>query len=207
MSRVVRHTGFTLIELLVAIAIFGFLATTMYTGIRSVVIQRELVLESTNELNELQRAIRFLQTDLSQLHPRSVRDELGRGRIAAIINDPSEEFQLQLSRDGWRNPAFARRGSLQRVQYRLEDDVLIREHWPVMDSLLGDEPRELELISGVEKFEIAYLDEALEWQPDWPPAQQTGGAPVTTDDLPRAIRYRITLETYGEIERLVEVTR
>lgn len=206
------RSGFTLIELLVAIAVFSFLATAMYTGVRQIVIEREILLERTAELNQLQRAVRYLQTDLSQLHPRSVRDELGRDRIAAIANDPSQDFSLQLSRDGWRNPALAPRGSLQRVQYRLEDEALIREHWPVMDRLLGDEPRQITLIEGVEKMEIAYLDNSLEWQPNWPPPTTAAGpaanaGPAGPAPLPRAIRYRITLESYGEIERLVEVVR
>jgi general secretion pathway protein J len=199
-----RHSGFTLIELMIAIAIFSFLATAMYTGIRQIVAQREILLQRTTELNNLQRAVRYLNTDFTQLHPRDVRDELGRDRVAALSSDPSQEFALQLSRDGWRNPAQAARGSLQRVQYRLEDEVLIREYWPVMDHMLGAEVRQLELLKDVEKFEIAYLDKSLEWQMDWPPAANTGQTTSTTS-LPVAIRYRLTLKGFGEIERLVEL--
>lgn len=207
MNRRSAFHGFTLIELLVAIAIFSFLATAMYTGIRQIVIERELVLERTEALNELQRAVRYMNTDLTQIVGRSVRDELGRDRVPALVSDPSEQFSLRISRDGWRNPALLPRGTLQRVHYRLEDDVLIREYWPVMDRLLGDEPRELELLTNIEEFDVAFLDNDYEWQEDWPPAQ-TDSADVGTDlrQLPRAIRYRIQLKEFGEIERLVEVT-
>jgi general secretion pathway protein J len=198
--------GFTLIELMVAIAIFSFLATAMYTGIRQIVAEREILMQRSDELNQLQRTIRYLNTDFSQLHPRDVRDELGRDRIAALSSDPSQDFALQFSRNGWRNPAQAIRGSLQRVQYRLEDEVLIREYWPVMDHLLGAEVRTLELLKDVEKIEIAYLDEAREWQPDWPPADDSSTTPSTTS-LPIAIRYKLTLKSFGEIERLVEIVR
>jgi general secretion pathway protein J len=199
-----RHSGFTLIELMVAIAIFSFLATAMYTGIRQIVAEREILQERNDALNQLQRAVRYLNTDFSQLTPRDVRDELGRDRAAALSSDPSQDFALQLSRDGWRNPAQALRGSVQRVQYRLEDEILIREHWPVMDHLLGAEAREIELLTNVEKFEIAYLDESLDWQIDWPPAAATAETTSTTR-LPKAIRYRLTLKDFGEIERLVEL--
>ena len=37
--------AFTLIELLVAMAIFSFLATAMYTGIRQIVLEREVTLQ------------------------------------------------------------------------------------------------------------------------------------------------------------------
>lgn len=197
------RNGFTLIELLVAMAIFSFLATAMYTGIRQIVLEREIILARTTELHQLQRTIRYLNTDFAQLHPRDVRDELGRGRLAALVSDPSQDFGLELSRDGWRNPALAARGSLQRVQYRLENETLIRKYWPVMDRLLGAEARELELLNNVEKFEIAYLDEALEWQTDWPPSNAQPGLTL----LPIAVRYRLTLKEFGEIERLVEVPR
>ncbi len=197
------RNGFTLIELLVAMAIFSFLATAMYTGIRQIVLEREIILARTTELHQLQRTIRHLNTDFAQLHPRDVRDELGRGRLAALVSDPSQDFGLELSRDGWRNPALAARGSLQRVQYRLENEILIRKYWPVMDRLLGAEARELELLNNVEKFEIAYLDEALEWQTDWPPSNFQPGLTL----LPIAVRYRLTLKEFGEIERLVEVPR
>ena len=198
------HSGFTLLELMVAIAIFSFLATAMYTGIRQIVAEREILQQRTTELNELQRAVRYLNTDFTQLHPRDVRDELGRDRVAALSSDPSQDFALLLTRDGWRNPALTARGSLQRVQYRLEDEVLIREYWPVMDHMLGADVRQLELLKDVEKFEIAYLDKSLEWQKDWPPAANTGQTTPTTS-LPVAIRYRLTLKGFGEIERLVEI--
>jgi general secretion pathway protein J len=197
------RNGFTLIELLVAMAIFSFLATAMYTGIRQIVLAREIILARTTELHQLQRTIRYLNTDFAQLHPRDVRDELGRGRLAALVSDPSQELGLELSRDGWRNPALAARGSLQRVQYRLEDETLIRKYWPVMDRLLGAEARELELLKNVEKFEISYLDEAQVWQPNWPPNNVQPGLTL----LPIAVRYRLTIKEFGEIERLVEVPR
>jgi general secretion pathway protein J len=200
--------GFTLLELLVAMAIFSFLSTAMYTGIRQIVLNREVLLEQMDALTHLQRAVRYLNNDFSQLHPRDVRDELGRDRVAALSSDPSQDFALQLSRDGWRNPALAARGTLQRVQYRLEEETLIREYWPAMDNVLGAESRELELLTDVEQFEIAYLDGALEWVPDWPPAsleEPIPGAPGP--GLPKAIRYRLTLTSLGEIERLVEVVQ
>ena len=198
--------GFTLLELMVAIAIFSFLATAMYTGIRQIIIERELVLERGAELASLQRAVRYLNNDFSQLHPRPVRDELGRDRVGALITDPARDVVgLEFSRDGWRNPAARPRGTLQRVKYRLEEKILYREYWPVMDRLLGDEPRSLELLTGVEKMEVAFLDADNQWQPDWPPANAANTGNTALTQLPKAVRYRITLEQFGEIERLVEV--
>lgn len=203
-----RSKGFTLLELLVAMAIFSFLSAAMYTGIRQIVLEREVLVEQMESLTRLQRTVRYLNSDFSQLHPRDVRDELGRDRIAALSSDPSQDFAVQLSRDGWRNPALAARGTLQRVQYRLDEEILVREYWPAMDNVLGAEPRELELLTDVEKFEIAYLDGNQEWVPDWPPVSVEDSIPGDPGaGLPTAIRYRLTSTAWGEIERLVEVVR
>ena len=52
--------GFTLLELLVAMAIFSFLSTAMFTGIRQIVLEREVLLEQMDSLKRLQRAVRSL---------------------------------------------------------------------------------------------------------------------------------------------------
>ncbi|MGI9289650.1 MAG: type II secretion system minor pseudopilin GspJ [Gammaproteobacteria bacterium] len=213
MNRNRQQRAFTLIELLVAMAIFSFLATAMFTGIRQIVLEREILVAQVESLIALQRTVRYLNNDFSQLHPRDVRDELGRDRIASLSSDPSQDFAVLLSRDGWRNPAEAPRGTLQRVQYRLEDETLIREYWSSMDNVLGVKPRSIELLEGIESLEIAYLTDELEWIPDWPPADfvntpdPTTGEPPPGPGLPKAIRYRLTLQDFGEIERLVEVVQ
>jgi general secretion pathway protein J len=196
--------GFTLIELLAAMAIFSLLAVAMYGGTQFVMLEREIIMERQGFLRELQRAVRYLNDDLSQLQNRPVRDELGRDYIAALSAQPGLDYVLELSRDGWRNPAQSARGTLQRVQYRLEEETLIREYWPVMDRILGMEGREQELISGVDEFVIAFLDESGEWQESWPVATTGSGQAAP---LPVAVRYRLETQSFGEIERLVQITR
>jgi general secretion pathway protein J len=196
--------GFTLIELLAAMAIFSLLAVAMYGGTQFVMLEREIIMERQGFLRELQRAVRYLNDDLSQLQNRPVRDELGRDYVAALSARPGYDYVLELSRDGWRNPAQSARGTLQRVQYRLEEETLIREYWPVMDRILGMEGREQELISGVDEFVIAFLDESGEWQESWPVAATGSGQAAP---LPVAVRYRLETQSFGEIERLVQITR
>ena len=199
-----RPEGFTLIELLAAMAIFSLLAVAMYGGTQWVMLEREIILERQGQLHELQRAVRYLNDDISQLQNRPVRDELGRDNLAALLAEPGNDFVVELSRDGWRNPAESPRGTLQRVQYRLEEETLIREYWPVMDRILGMEGREQELISGVERFELEFLDESGEWQAVWPPLS-TGAAQPSA--LPVAVRYQMETQSFGEIRRLMEVAR
>jgi general secretion pathway protein J len=185
-------------------AIFSLLAVAMYGGTQWIMLEREIILERQDELRDLQRAVRYLNDDFTQLQNRQVRDELGRGMTPALIAEPGQDYLLELSRDGWRNPAQSQRGTLQRVRYRLDEDVLVREYWPVMDRILGMEARELELLNGLENFELEFLDDAGEWQSLWPPISAGSD---TDAGLPVAVRYRLDTPTFGIIERLVEITR
>ena len=129
-----RERGFTLIELLVSMAIFAIISVLALGGLNTVVTQQQLARERMAEVVDLQRTMRFLTTDLAQLYPRYVRDELGQGSEAPLVADGLGEFIVRLTRGGWRNPARLPRGTLQRVQYRLDDDELLREYWPVVDA-------------------------------------------------------------------------
>ncbi|MDH3977018.1 MAG: type II secretion system minor pseudopilin GspJ [Gammaproteobacteria bacterium] len=194
--------GFTLIELLVAMTIFGIISALALGGLNAIVTQQTIAKAQMERLASLQRTLRVMTEDFAQLNPRPVRDILGQSTEAALITSPGDENLLRLSRSGWRNFAQVRRGTLQRVQYRIEEDVLLREYWPVMDYPLGMEPRQQELIDGISDLEIEYLDDQSQWQAQWPPLNQTGGAP---DTYPRAIRITMTLSDWGEIERLVDL--
>ena len=195
--------GFTLIELLVAMAIFAVISAMALGGLNAIVRQQELARQDMDDLSRLQRAIRDLSADFGQLQPRYVRDELGQGSEPPLIADGRLEFVARLTRGGWRNPAGFPRGTLQRVQYRLEDEELIREYWPVLDHPLGMEPRSTTLLEGVTELRLFFLDEAGEWQPQWPPLSQLD-SPVAP--RPRAVRIELELERWGEVQRLVELT-
>jgi general secretion pathway protein J len=197
-----RERGFTLLELLVSMAIFAIISVLALGGLNTVVTQQQLARERMAEVVDLQRTMRFLTTDLAQLYPRYVRDELGQGSEAPLVADGLGEFIVRLSRGGWRNPARLPRGTLQRVQYRLDDDELLREYWPVVDVPLGMEPRTEVLIGGVDELLIEYLGTEDEWSETWPPLRQLGaGAP----GRPRAARITLTVVGWGEIQRLVEM--
>lgn len=194
--------GFTLIELLVAMAIFVILAAAMYGGTQWIIEERAIVTERAAELENLQRAVRRLQNDLSQAYPRAVRDELGRGQVAALLTERSGDLQLRLTRSGWRNPLQRNRAYLQRVQYRYDEESrqLFRDTWPVLDRLLGDDPAEQLLLDKVSDFDVEFLDADGNWIQDWPQPQATGFS-----SMPRAVRYRIDTDSFGEIIRVVEV--
>ncbi len=197
--------GFTLLELLVAMAIFAVIGAMALGGLNAVLGQGETATAQMERLGKLQRAMRLLTTDLAGIQPRFVRDELGTPGELPLVTDGRGEYLLRLTRGGWSNPASAPyRGTLQRVQYRLEEKTLIREYWPVLDHLLGDEPRREELLTGVEEIRFTYLDTGNEPLVQWPPPAR---AQPGNGERPRAIRVALKLEGWGEIERIVEVVQ
>lgn len=197
-----RATGFTLIELLVAMALFVILAAAMYGGTQWIMEERAIVAERAGELEALQRTVRLIHSDFNQAFPRAVRDELGRGQVAAMLSERSRGLRVRLTRSGWRNPGGNNRGNLQRVQYRYDDEAktLSRDSWDTLDRVLGSEPRERTLLENVQEFDIEFLDSSGNWVQDWPAANAQG---FTT--MPRALRYRIETAAFGTVQRIVEI--
>ena len=198
--------GFTLLELLVAMAIFAIIGALAMGGLNSVLAQREIASKQMSRLHQVQRAVRILTGDFSQVTPRIVRDALGT-REAPLLSPCGVQYLACFSRDGWRNP-FAQfaRGTLQRAQYRLEDRQLIREYWSVMDRTLANEPRTEVLLDDVDAFEIAYLGRTGdgEWQTQWPPLQE---ADSLNAGLPLAIKITVVLKDWGELSRTAELVQ
>lgn len=194
--------GFTLLELLVAMAIFGVLGALAMGGLNTILNQQEIARAQLERLNKVQRAVRIMTADFSQLNPRIARDQLGQPE-APLLAPCQSDALVCLSRDGWRNPFWRQpRGTLQRVRYRLEDERIIREFWPVTDPTLSNELREDVLLEGVEALEIEFLDGQGEAQGEWPAVD----SPDAVDNgLPVAVSITIRLHDWGEIVRTVEV--
>jgi general secretion pathway protein J len=194
--------GFTLLELLVAIAIFAVVSTLALTGYTQLQQQSEYAEQRLNRLREVQRAVQTLCQDLEQLEPRPVRQPLGDGQMPALQVTDTLDYRLQLTRAGWSNTAGLPRPTLQRVGYRLDENQLWRDHWPVLDRTLVVEPVEQRMLDGVRSITFRFLTANRDWVDRWP-AQQVGGR--TDRSRPAAIEVVLELEDWGEIRRLVEI--
>lgn len=204
MRRSSSNRGFTLVELLVAVAIVAIIGVMAFVGLNRVIAQQTLARERTERWQAIQLAMRLVTQDLSQLHPRATREELGESYQPSMLADPSAQFALEFSRGGWANPAGLPRGTVLRVAYDWEDDKLVRWHWGVMDRTLATPPVRTELLSGVTNLEVRFLDTSGEWHLDWPPLNRRGPSGLVA--RPRAVEVAIELEDYGRVTRLVETS-
>ena len=198
-----RSRGFTLIEVLVATVILAVLSVMAHRGVAETRLAVERTRAHMERVREVQRAVTLMTTDFRQLTPRPVRALVGDGYRPAVERDPNAINLVELSRDGWPNTIGAPRGSVQRVLYVIEDGKLVRRHWQVTDATLANEPVSRDVLEGVERIEIRYMNGGREWQAQWPPP----GAPpaVSLRARPLAIEVTVVLDDYGEIRRLIEV--
>jgi general secretion pathway protein J len=198
-----RSAGFTLLELLVAVAIFAVVGTLALSGYTQLQKQSEYAEQRLERTREVQRALQTLAQDLEQAEPRPVREPLGESQLPAVFAGDSIDYKLQLTRAGWSNTAGLARASLQRVGYRLDQDGLWRDHWPVLDHTLATEPARRKLLGGVRAVTFRFMDANRNWVERWP-ASDTG---TQTDwrARPAAIEVTLELEDWGTLRRLVEV--
>ena len=196
--------GFTLIELLVAMAIVAIIGVMALGGLNQVIKQEQLARTRVERWQAIQLAMRLVTQDLSQLHPRATREELGESFQPSLLADPSAQFALEFSRAGWANPGAFPRGTVLRVAYNWEEDTLVRLHWPVMDRTVSTPPVRTELLDGVENVEVRFLDTGGQWHLEWPPLDMRG--PQRLIVRPRAVEFALELEDFGRVFRLVETS-
>lgn len=187
-----KTSGFTLVEVLIALMIFALIAAAG-TGVIAVSIDnRFAVKESTDKTAELQRSRALLKADIGQVVTRRSRDLTGQVEPVALRGGsaPAEPL-LVLNRSGWSNPGERDRASLQRVEYRLVEDRLERRVFTHLDGARPGPPQVL--FRQVEAASIAFVSAGQE-TPTFTPAQNR--------PLPDAVRVRLVVRGYGQIEQL-----
>lgn len=195
--------GFTLLEILVATVILAIMGLMAYRAVGEAQVAVAAADVHMGRLREVQRALHLLVMDFRTLAPRPVRETIGDGYRAALLRDPNSVSLVELSHAGWPNGAGTPRGTVQRVQYRIEDRKLIREHWNVTDPTLANLPVKRELLDDVVRVEIRYMNAGREWVPQWPPLNSTSDFGFRM--RPLAVEITVELADYGELRRLVEV--
>lgn len=209
----VKHVGrgFTLIEVLVAMAITALISAVAYGALSSALSAAESVRSATVRSHDINQTLTVLSRDIRQVVNRSIIDEFNQP-APALSGGLLSRYPLTLTRAGWHNSTGAPRSTLQRVRWWIEEDVLWRAHFPVLDRTPGTEPIETAMLDDVEGFEVRFLptivdlksdrDDVIDdrdWRDNWI-------ADVSQPDLelpiPAAVEIVLQLAGLGEVRRL-----
>jgi len=202
-SRALSH-GFTLLELVVALFVSAAMFAIAYGALMQASQQRDRIREAQSELAELQRAIRLLTLDVTQITPRPVTDPLGRGAMAAVMSGDGSGRLVTLTRGGEADARASGRVTLRRVEYRLDQNELRRLTWPVLDPANGVEPKVRVLLKDVRSLEFRFLDDEGQWGTVWPKANSSSN-PSSLRQRPRAIEMRLETRRDGLLRRVWEI--
>jgi general secretion pathway protein J len=198
----IRSKGFTLIEILVAVAIFGLLSIAAYTVLDSGMRSQQQAETRLEHLAQLQRLFHTLNQDIQYLVPRQTRDDLG--DLEAFLGGESDlagqQFELHLTRSRWRNPADYPRSHLQRVEYRFEDEQVIRKHRVFLDKVSNSPEVDRLIAKDIESIRIQFKDVNGQWQDQW------GRFEGQANNLPSAILIQVRSKLLGDIERFYLLT-
>jgi general secretion pathway protein J len=92
-----------------------------------------------------------------------------------------------------------KRSNLQRVQYLVVDNQLVRRYWLSLDQGIGEKPIQAVLLNQVESVEFEFIDAENRPIQTWP--LQTSGQSAK----PLVLSMRLDLTDIGEITRLLEI--
>lgn len=190
-----KQSGFTLIEIVIALAVFAIVGTMAFSGLNVTLKQQVRLTERSEQIKDLQLALKYLERDINQVAQRPIRDQFGDDQLAFSADTDSI---INFTFSGWRNPAGLSRSNLQRVSYEINDDELIRHTWTRLDGVVVDEARSAALLTEITEVEWLFLNEQNTWVNQWPPINTQGSDSL----LPRAVSITLNITSWGEITRV-----
>jgi len=196
-------SGFTLIEVLVALLILAIMSALGYNTYRSASVAALRAKESLDRTREIEFGLRIMAQDFAQAVPRPIRDPLGTTRAPSLRAGLGKATLVDLTRGGWSNTAGMQRSTLQRVSYQLVGDTFKRSYQTVLDPTQNTVPVVQDLLTGVTKVTLNYLDGNQIWSSQWPPA--TMASPESLWVRPVAVEIVIEFKDWGRVRRLIEI--
>lgn len=197
-----KQKGLTLLELVVAVAIFALFSVMAYGALDQILTQRDHLEREQVFWRTLSLVMLRLQDDLAQTRPRSVRDIDGT-LLPPLRGQPTDtralaEPTIELTRGGVLELNDGAHTVLQRVGYRLRDDMLVRLVWPVLDRSPQTQPSETLLLKEVESFSVRFFGPTGDWLEQWPSEGASGA-------LPHGVELTLRLQGRGEFTRFFVV--
>ena len=181
--------------MVIAVSIFALMGVIAFGGLGLMTRNGQSVADANDRLADLQFAVVYFSRDWTQVSPRKIRNQYGDDEANIVIADDSISF----TRSGWSNLLGQPRSTLQRVQYLVIDNKLVRRHWRSLDQGIGEQPVQVTLLDNVESLEVAFQNPLNKLVRVWPPE------PGYNDGNPILLAFKLELPDMGDITRLLEV--
>jgi general secretion pathway protein J len=189
-----RVKGFTLLEILIALFIFTIIAVIMTHALHIIFSSQEGTEKRALRLAELQIANLLLSRDIEQAMNRPIIN--GKNHHESAFQGALDK--VSLTHGGESNPgSMALRSTLQRDNYFIEKNSLVREVFPVLDQVQASQSQRRVLLSGILEGHFDYLDSKGIFHNTWPPADETKATA-----LPAAVRITLKLAGWGDFSQL-----
>ena len=192
-----RCKGFTLFEMVIAVSIFALMGVIAFGGLGQMTRTGQAVADANDRLSDLQFAVVYFTRDWTQVSPRRIRNQYGDEESNIVIAEDSITF----TRSGWDNLLGQPRSTLQRVQYLVDDNQLLRRYWRSLDQGIGEKPIQVVLLDDVESMEVGFQNVLGKLVRTWPvDSNYSDGDPIL-------LAIKLELTDMGEIIRLLEVPK
>ncbi|MDR3492523.1 MAG: type II secretion system minor pseudopilin GspJ [Gammaproteobacteria bacterium] len=184
--------GFTLLEILIAIFIFTIISIIITQALHAALNTQSSTEKSAARMRDLQMTTLLISRDLEQIIDRPIINA-ERAQEASLIGSSQK---IIFTHGGVTNPqGELLRSTLQRTQYSLLKEHLIRTTWEVLDQAPETKAQDRELMGSIQKLDFSYLDQEGHFSSSWPAANNT-------TPLPKAIRITLTISNWGTFSQL-----
>ena len=187
--------GFTLVEVLVTLVVFAMLSLAGTALLGQSLTAKEQADDINAAIKDLQITHALMKSDFGQMVGRTARDSYGVREVGTGSAARPGAPVVKLVRDGWENPGgLTPRSSLQRVEYLIDEENLIRRVYPFVDGVAEADAYDQIILRGVSDIQVTYLFNG-QWQAAWATAVQASSG------LPEAVAIEFTSTAFGEIRQ------
>jgi general secretion pathway protein J len=198
-----KPKGFTLIEILIALFIFAIMASIASVALRRIYLNKQILDQHIQEMDQLQLAVAMLRLDISQMVDRPVRDNEGQLHTAVI----GTASMISFTRIGNINPlGYFNISHLQRISYN-GNSKLTRGTWNSLDLAPSSKIMNRTLLSSISNWKIKYYDDNLLSYDKWPTGKEDNSSsnPDKKNPLPAAVEIQFTDKPLGDVDIFIPI--
>lgn len=197
-----KQHGFTLIEILVALFIFAIMATIASVALRRIYLNKQILDEHIQKMDQLQLAVAMLRLDISQMLDRPVRDS--QGQLGTAVTGSSTT--ITFTRTGNINPlGYFNISHLQRISYT-GNKQLARSTWNTLDLAPSSKEMQRILLPSISNWKIQYFDDKMQSHNKWPTENQSDSSdPTKKNPMPAAVEVQFTDKSLGPVDIFIPI--